>query len=37
MQNQTIEYYNRNTKEFVDRTIVTDMSYCQGKLFCFAI
>lgn len=31
MNNKTIEYYNKNTKEFVDRTIGTDMSFCQKK------
>lgn len=27
----TIEYYNKHTQEFVDRTVNTDMSFCQEK------
>lgn len=31
MNQRTIDYYNKNTREFVDRTIRTDMSFCQKK------
>ncbi|MCI8327190.1 MAG: class I SAM-dependent methyltransferase, partial [Lachnospiraceae bacterium] len=31
MHNKTIEYYNLNTKEFVDRTLSRDVSLCRGK------
>lgn len=27
----TIEYYNKHTQEFVDRTVNADMSFCQEK------
>lgn len=31
MHNKTIEYYNKHTREFIDRTIGSDMSFCQNK------
>lgn len=31
MHRETIEYYNNNTKEFIGRTIHSDMSGCQKK------
>lgn len=31
MHKKTIDYYNKNTKEFVNRTIGADMSFCQTK------
>lgn len=31
MHNKTIEYYNKHTREFIDRTIGSDMRFCQTK------
>lgn len=31
MHNRTIDYYNKHTWEFIDRTIEADMSFCQKK------
>lgn len=31
MNRKTIDYYNRNARGFVDRTIGTDMSFCQKR------
>lgn len=31
MHNKTIDYYNKHTREFIDRTIEADMSFCQKK------
>ncbi|MCM1244023.1 MAG: class I SAM-dependent methyltransferase [Roseburia sp.] len=31
MNEKTIDYYNKNAKEFVGRTVGTDMGFCQKK------
>lgn len=31
MHRKSIEYYNQNTDEFINRTICADMSFCQKK------
>lgn len=31
MHEETINYYNKNAKEFADRTVNTDMGFCQNK------
>lgn len=31
MHGKSIEYYNQNTDEFINRTICADMSFCQKK------
>lgn len=31
MHNKTIDYYNKHTREFIDRTIGSDMRFCQKK------
>lgn len=31
MNQKTIQYYNKNAREFIDRTVDWDMSYCQKK------
>ena len=31
MNNKTLDYYNQNAKEFINRTVDADMHYCQDK------
>jgi 2-polyprenyl-3-methyl-5-hydroxy-6-metoxy-1,4-benzoquinol methylase len=31
MSNKTLDYYNQNAKEFINRTVDADMHYCQDK------
>ena len=31
MNNKTLDYYNQNAKDFINRTVDADMHYCQDK------
>ena len=31
MNNKTLEYYNQNAEDFINRTVDADMHYCQDK------